>query len=63
MVTYTITAFSIMYLCLFCAGFLIYGMHYRAGVAAARAIILASQFCGILSAILAVRHLIGLLYL
>lgn len=63
MLNYTLLFFGIMYLCLFCAGFLIYGMHYRAGVAAARAIMLASKFCGILSAILAVRHLIGLLYL
>ena len=63
MVTYTIAVFGIMYLCLFCGGFLVYGMQYRAGVAAARAIMLASQFCGLLSAILAVRHLIGLLYL
>lgn len=54
--------FSIMYLTVWAGGFLIYGMHERAGVACYRAIISSAKFCAGVAAFLTLRFLIGLLY-
>lgn len=55
--------FSIMYLCIWAGGFLVYGMHERAGVACYRAIVTSAKFCACVAGVLITRYLIGLLYL
>ena len=63
MVNFYLMAFAIMGICFFCLAFVLYGTQMRASIAAKRAAIFSMQGCGIVAAILIVRHLIGLLYL
>ena len=59
---YWALVFSVMYVTVWAGGFLIYGMHERAGVACYRAIINSVVFCSCCAGLLLLRYFIGLVY-
>ena len=63
MTLYTIIAFAIMQQTLFLGAFLIYRRRVNTGRAVYYGYIASLQGCGIVAAVLIVRHLVGLLYL
>jgi hypothetical protein len=60
---YWLTAFGIMFLCLFCGAFLMYGMKHRAGISALLAVRYSTGFCAIVAGVLFTRYAIDCLYI